>query len=140
MSIVMKFGGTSVGDASRIEKVADIVKSHSKKNPVVVVSAVAKTTDSLIRLANECANGGRGIGESTLNLIISRHYDILDRLGLDKSLLENDIEELKSLVKNTKGNKKSIDAKTLDCFQSFGERMSSKIVSAYAKIFKFRKR
>ena len=50
--IVMKFGGTSVGNAERIRNVADIVKSYIKRKPIVVVSAVTKITDSLIKLAN----------------------------------------------------------------------------------------
>jgi len=52
---VQKFGGTSVGDADRIRAVADHV-ARSRRNGddvVVVVSAMGKTTDDLIRLAND---------------------------------------------------------------------------------------
>lgn len=53
--IVQKFGGTSVGDADRIRAVADHVSRTRKhgNDVVVVVSAMGKTTDDLIRLANE---------------------------------------------------------------------------------------
>jgi aspartate kinase len=53
--VVQKFGGTSVGDADRIRAVADHV-ARSRRNGddvVVVVSAMGKTTDDLIRLAND---------------------------------------------------------------------------------------
>jgi aspartate kinase len=53
--VVQKFGGTSVGDADRIRAVADHV-ARTRRNGdevVVVVSAMGKTTDDLIRLAND---------------------------------------------------------------------------------------
>lgn len=127
--IVMKFGGTSVGNAERIINVADIVKSHIKRNPVVVVSAVTKITDALIRLAKECAEGK---GDGTLIHIGDVHYGILDQLKIDKALLKDNLEELKSLAAKAKSSR-NLDAKDLDCFQSFGERMSSKIVAEQLK-------
>jgi len=122
--IVMKFGGTSVGNAERIANAANIVKSHIKKKPVVVVSAVTKITDALLKLAKECSEGK---GEETLRHIKQVHYGILEKLNLEKSLLKKDFEGLENLVKNTQN--KNIDAKILDYFQSFGERMSSKILA-----------
>jgi len=49
--IVMKFGGTSVEDARAIERVAAIVKDRLPQRPVVVVSAMAKVTDTLLTMA-----------------------------------------------------------------------------------------
>jgi aspartate kinase len=53
--VVQKFGGTSVGDADRIRAVADHIARtrRSGKDVVVVVSAMGKTTDGLIRLAED---------------------------------------------------------------------------------------
>jgi len=53
--VVQKFGGTSVGDADRIRAVADHVSRTRRQGQdvVVVVSAMGKTTDDLIRLAGE---------------------------------------------------------------------------------------
>lgn len=58
--IVAKFGGTSVGDGSRIKKAAQsVVNEYMKGNQVVViVSAVNKTTDDLIGLSNEAIGDG----------------------------------------------------------------------------------
>ena len=55
---MQKFGGTSVGDADRIRAVADHVARtrRSGKDVVVVVSAMGKTTDDLIRLAGEVSS------------------------------------------------------------------------------------
>ena len=53
--LVQKFGGTSVKDAERIQKVAQRIKSYYEKgfSLVVVVSAMGKTTDNLVKLARE---------------------------------------------------------------------------------------
>jgi aspartate kinase len=48
MSIVMKFGGTSVADAAALENVARIVASEREAAPVVVVSAMSGVTDALL--------------------------------------------------------------------------------------------
>src|SRR3989338_10626025 len=125
--IVMKFGGTSVGSADRIKNAAEIVKSRIKQNPVVVVSAVAKMTDALIRLAKECEQGKGG---ETLELIKRTHYEILAQLKIDKLLLEQDIKELSALSNKTKSERK-LNAELLDHFQSFGERMSSKVAAMH---------
>ncbi|NLA35331.1 MAG: aspartate kinase [Actinobacteria bacterium] len=56
--LVMKFGGTSVGDPERIRNVADHVARHRRRGDevVLVVSAMGKETDDLIRTAKEVSN------------------------------------------------------------------------------------
>ena len=49
--IVMKFGGTSVGSASQIQRVGKIIETWLPSKPTVVVSAVGGITDRLIRLS-----------------------------------------------------------------------------------------
>ena len=124
--IVMKFGGTSVGNAERIRKTAEIIKSQTGKKPVVVVSAITKITDAMIRLANESV---KGKGNDVFDRIKNVHLDIINKLNLEESLLDENFKELSDLVKKAK-SLKSPDPKILDHFQSFGERMSSKIVTA----------
>ena len=68
--IVMKFGGTSVGNADAISQVASVVRHCLPRKPVVVVSAITKITDALIRLAEESS---KGAGSDTLQLIRSVH-------------------------------------------------------------------
>jgi aspartate kinase len=60
--IVQKFGGSSVSDPERIRKVADNVARTVKRGHqvVVVVSAMGKTTDDLIRLANAVLTNDSG--------------------------------------------------------------------------------
>ena len=60
--IVQKFGGTSVGDVDRIKAVADYIARTKKhgNDVVVVVSAMGKTPDDLIHLANEVSHSHPG--------------------------------------------------------------------------------
>ena len=57
--IVMKFGGSSVDGAAAIERVAGIVRDRLPRQPVVVVSAMAKTTSRLLAAADAAAAGDR---------------------------------------------------------------------------------
>ena len=61
--VVMKFGGTSVEDPAAIGRTAAIVagRAANGKSPVVVVSAMAKVTDSLLAMG-KAAGGGDRIG------------------------------------------------------------------------------
>jgi aspartate kinase len=56
--VVQKYGGSSVATADHIKAVADRVQRtrESGLSPVVVVSAMGKTTDRLLRLANEVSS------------------------------------------------------------------------------------
>jgi aspartate kinase len=123
--IVMKFGGTSVGNADAISQVASVVRHSLGRKPVVVVSAIAKITDALIRLAKESSTG---TGSDTARLIRSVHEHTCEELGLDQQICAQDLRELEQLVSESRGV--PLDAKRLDLFQSFGERMCAKIVAA----------
>lgn len=60
-TIVIKFGGTSVADAECIERISKIaIKEAEKHNVIVVVSAMGKTTNSLIELAEKINPKARG--------------------------------------------------------------------------------
>ena len=75
--IVQKFGGTSVGDAERIREVADhVARTVRRGNQVVlVVSAMGKETDELLRLAGDVAKNRNG-----------REMDMLITAGERKSI------------------------------------------------------
>src|SRR5450432_1129916 len=55
--VIMKFGGTSVENATAIQRVAEIVRSRQKLGPVVIVSAFAKVTDQLVLIGQKAAAG-----------------------------------------------------------------------------------
>jgi aspartate kinase len=70
--IVMKFGGSSLDSASAVEQAASIVKEHLDQKPVVVVSAMGKTTD---RLLDAAQSGARGDSYSA-----RQHVEMLRRM------------------------------------------------------------
>uniref|UniRef100_M8BLT8 Aspartokinase 1, chloroplastic n=1 Tax=Aegilops tauschii TaxID=37682 RepID=M8BLT8_AEGTA len=47
-TVVMKFGGSSVLSAARMREVADLILSFPEETPVVVLSAMGKTTNNLL--------------------------------------------------------------------------------------------
>jgi len=106
----MKFGGSSIGNADRITNTADIVKSNIDKKPVVIVSAVEGITDKLIELGNASAEGK---GNDSLDNINKIHYEILEKLELDKSLVDKNIGELSTIINKIKNDKK-IDNKIFE--------------------------
>src|SRR5258708_38809471 len=57
--IVMKFGGSAVESAAAIERVAGIVKARADRHPIVVVSAMGKTTNKLLAIAQAAISGKR---------------------------------------------------------------------------------
>lgn len=60
-TLVLKFGGTSVADAKCIERISKIaIKESEKHNVIVVVSAMGKTTNSLVNLAEQINPNARG--------------------------------------------------------------------------------
>ena len=77
--IVLKFGGTSVQDASAFERVGGIVRSHGGARPVVVVSAMSGMTDALLATAAAAAGDPNGaLGD--LGPLLDRHREVAGRL------------------------------------------------------------
>lgn len=122
--IVMKFGGTSLGDARSIRQTVEIVRGHLADRPVVVVSAHAGVTDALQAIAATAPHG-----ESDTKPVIERHRTILADLGLDVGLLDPLLAEIEDLARGLRlvG---SASAKAVDRLLSYGERCSARTVAA----------
>jgi aspartate kinase len=133
--IVMKFGGTSVQDAKAIERVAHIVQGRLADRPVVVVSAMAKVTDSLLAMGKAAGSGDRKTALKMARSLRERHYETAGEL-LGTALftkfhgdLGADFEDLDELLRGI-GAVGEITPRTYDYVASFGEVLSSKIVAA----------
>src|SRR5689334_9319042 len=93
--IVMKFGGTSVESREAIERVAGIVRTKLARHPVVVVSAMGKTTNKLLAIAADAVAGRR---EDALKLLCElREFHRRESAGLVD--IDTPFEELTELVK-----------------------------------------
>jgi len=77
---IMKFGGTSVADAPAIRSVAEIVKSSINSQPVVVVSAIAGFTNSLIASVDKAIAGDARAASRSLEPEFERHLAIAGEL------------------------------------------------------------
>ncbi|MDP8979841.1 MAG: lysine-sensitive aspartokinase 3 [Acidobacteriota bacterium] len=124
--IVMKFGGTSVESAAAIDRVAGIVRERLPRKPVVVVSAMGKTTNKLLDIAHQAVSGHR---EQALRQL----YDLRD-FHLRESNMERTVEEhFQELSDLTRGLAilGELSPRSIDAFSSFGERLSSLIVANY---------
>jgi aspartate kinase len=132
--IVMKFGGTSVESAAAIERVASIVKARADRKPVVVVSAMGKTTNKLLALASAAIASKR---EEYIRLIQdlrdshSREARLIvplsERAELDR-MLDDEFQELTELVKGL-AVLGELTPRSIDAISSYGERLSSYIVT-----------
>ena len=132
--VVMKFGGTSVEDAAAIQRLIGIVQSRLGRQPVVVVSALAKVTDQLVEAGNAAAAGHLGSALATVRDIYVRHEELADSLlsasaygSLDREL-RSEFQALEFLLHDLEVSRQ-FDLKAQDRLLSFGECFSSKLVS-----------
>src|SRR5215469_13763244 len=133
--IVMKFGGTSVQDAEAIDRVAAITRERLPENPVVVVSAQAKMTDQLLAMATAAGAGNRDEALKLSLVARERHFNTAsDLLGTGKfaqihAELEEEFNALDDLLRGVVAVGE-LTPRTTDNIAGFGERVSSRIVSA----------
>ena len=131
--IVMKFGGSSVESKQAIERVTGIVATGASRHPVVVVSAMGKTTNKLLQAATEASAGRR---EQALNLVDELRAHHLNHglavagafsAELDR-YIRTHFEWLDELVKGL-SVVGELSPRSMDAIASLGERLSSLIVS-----------
>jgi bifunctional aspartokinase / homoserine dehydrogenase 1 len=133
---VMKFGGTSVGDASCIQRVARIVKDAAREGPIVaVVSAMSGVTNRLIEAATRSEAGERDEANSIFAALRKQHETALAALTADEekrrwisARLEKIFREGEELCKGT-AMLHELTSRTLDAVSSLGERLSAPMVA-----------
>ena len=134
--VVMKFGGTSVEDAAAIQRTLSIVKTRRDGGlqPVVVVSAMAKVTDTLLAAA---AAASHNDSEKALSLSFDlrrRHLDAAEELvgrraiGAVAHELHQKFDALDDLLRGVSAVGE-LTPRTNDLVVSFGERLSSILVA-----------
>ncbi len=136
MRLVMKFGGTAVDSTDKIRKVAQLVKSHAKSNGIVcVVSAVRGMTDGLLAIADSVKRGDKESIDEFVRNSSKTHLDIVEGAITDSKLRS----EASGIVKKIMGELEDVlggivllgevTPKSLDYLMSFGERLSTPILS-----------
>ncbi len=134
--VVMKFGGTSVGNADRMESVGKIIAAHAQEaEVVVVVSAMGGVTDMLIRAAKEASQGDRRHWKGARQELARRHREVADRLlppAEQATVLPRLAEELENLENLCSGFSlvREVTPRAMDTLSSLGEVMSSVLMAS----------
>src|SRR5450759_3236043 len=104
-TLVMKFGGTSVGSAEAIRSTAEIIRAARIDWPrlVVVVSALSGVTDALLEAARLAVSGDEEMLQSIVDRLRAKHLDALDALlpagdhGATRAAIESYLFEFETL-------------------------------------------
>ncbi len=123
--IVMKFGGSSVESASAIARVASIVGARLHRKPVVVVSAMGKTTNRLLAIAQAAVSGDRAAAR--LQLRDLEKYTLAEGASANGQV-EAHFRELSDLV-NGLAVLGELTPRSVDAISAYGERISSLVVA-----------
>jgi aspartokinase/homoserine dehydrogenase 1 len=133
---VMKFGGTSVGNAECIRRAAEIVARAAGEGSVVaVVSAMGGVTNILIEAAQASARGDMDAAGNLAETLRRQHQEAIeiligagDRRAQLAAELEQIIEEVTSLCRGT-ALLRELTPRTLDAISSAGERLSARLLA-----------
>ena len=134
---IMKFGGTSVGDASSIQKVVEIIRGAAPESDlVVVVSAMSGATNQLIEAATQAAAGDCTTFARIFDELRRRHDAVLKALTLSAAQRIRIAHEMDKLFREGERlcqdtmRLRELTARALDSISSLGERLSAPIVAA----------
>ncbi len=135
MKLVMKFGGTSLDDGKRIRHIAELVKSHSHSNEIVLVaSAMEGVTERLIELTENAREGAIDAVEKSVSSLKERHRLALDDAVKDQEIRRKVSEYLKSGMDELEKSAaavavlRELTPRSKDRILSCGERLSTPIV------------
>lgn len=140
-TLVMKFGGTSVGSADALSQVVEIIREAGKQYPrlVVIISAMSGVTDLLLKSAMIAAQGDVVSLPETESLLREKHFAPVDALIKDAKLCEETKSQINSLIQQLVDLCKAIavlgeaSPRAMDAVASLGERMSVPLLAAVAK-------
>ena len=130
--VVMKFGGTSVGDAEAIGRlVRHVASAREKSGVIVVVSALSGITDRLLQLASAAAAGQEQQIHAGIAELLERHVAVVRQVTPNAEALERlmaeQLGELRNLL-HAVATLRDASPRTRDAIAAFGELLSSRIV------------
>jgi aspartate kinase len=136
---VLKFGGTSVGSATRFREVAQLVSSKIKAGEklVVVLSAMAGITNTLIAAAHEAEERKLDGGNTQFQTVRKGHEVLIRELFTDRVIANDVSDELEPLMSRTYVLLQGVSYlgelsnRSLDAISGFGELLSSKVFARY---------
>jgi bifunctional aspartokinase / homoserine dehydrogenase 1 len=141
MTLVMKFGGTSVGSAGAIRGTAELVVRFRQEwgQVVVVASAMAGVTDLLLKGAGAALAGDASTSGEVAGILRHKHLETLSQLELtrpDREAVEAEIEQyLERLTTLCRAVLVlgELTPRALDAISGMGEQMSIRLLAAYLR-------
>jgi len=134
---VMKFGGTSVGDAERIRSAAAIAAEASKERAVVVVvSAMSSVTNTLIAAAGKAATGDEAAAEALTRALQEKHHGTIGNLISDIENRRQLLSEIDALIERAANYCRGcallgeLSPRALDVIAGTGERLTARMTAA----------
>lgn len=140
--IVVKFGGTSVGDAARVANAIDIVAARRHLKPIVIVSALAGITNELVAATEAACDQKPDLVESMVEKIRLRHEDVALRLVQAKEdffktfveRLTKQTEEIRTILAGI-AILGEVTPRARDKVMAIGEKLSS-VLFAYSMMMR----
>ncbi|MBN2317553.1 MAG: lysine-sensitive aspartokinase 3 [Acidobacteria bacterium] len=132
--IVCKFGGTSVQDADAMMRLAKIIGAQRDAQPVVVSSAMGKTTNKLLELARTASEGRQQEALDLLASLQDNHLKEARKLGIAVSedwvaeKIDTYFKEMLDLVHGLSALGE-LTPRVTDAMASYGERLSTAILT-----------
>lgn len=134
--IVLKFGGSSVADAACMRQVASLVRVALPHSPLVVLSAMGKTTNGLFDAAKTAEAGDLAGALEKQKALLAAHRKVASDLfegavpeDLDQALTEL-FGELELLLRGI-AMLRELSLRSMDAVASLGERLSTRIFAAH---------
>ena len=134
---MMKFGGTSVGDASCVKKVVDIIRAGLRESDVVVVvSAMSGVTNKLVAAAKAAESADRKSVTKIIEELRVQHEAVASVLIHSAAERKRIARTVKDIFREADGLCKGtillreLTPRTLDSVSSLGERLSAPLVAA----------
>jgi aspartokinase/homoserine dehydrogenase 1 len=136
-TLVVKFGGTSVGSPPALQGMAEIVRNLRKDWPrlAVVVSAMGGVTDLLISGAAAACRGESDLVQQSVEAVSRKHTEAIRAGGLGADVeraIEASLRELENLYHAVTVLREA-SPRAMDAIASLGERMSIHITAGYLR-------
>jgi aspartate kinase len=142
---VMKFGGTSVGDANRIRGAAAIAAEASKERAVVVVvSAMSGVTNTLIAAAGKAATGDESAADALAASLQKKHHEVVNELISDIDKRRELLIAIDALIERAANYCRGcallgeLSPRALDVIAGTGERLTARIAAAVLREMGYR--
>jgi aspartokinase/homoserine dehydrogenase 1 len=137
-TLVMKFGGTSVGSAPAIRSAAEIalVARRNWDRVVVVVSAMAGITDLLLESVRKAILGDATFIQDSIQSMREKHISVLDELATEEEIKNRAAESIEGLLQQCGNLLQAVSVlgeatpRAMDAIAGIGERISARLLSA----------